>query len=66
MIDTLLNTVEERLTSLPEEKVIRRHTRWIALQSTVPIINTIFGVYINPHCHILESYDQKHINKIKK
>lgn len=65
MEKTLLNImIEERATTLPTEKVIRRHTRWIANQTTVPIITGIFGTYINPHCHVLDSYDQKHVNKM--
>lgn len=67
MENTLLNTIiEERATVLPQEQVIRRHTRWIANQSTVPIVTGVFGTYINPHCHVLDTYDQKHLEKMNK
>lgn len=62
MEKTLLNTVVvEKLTTLPKEQDIKKHTKWIAKQSTCPIVSTIFGTYINQFCHVLEAYDQKYL-----
>jgi len=67
MEKTLLNTlVIEKLTTLPTEKDIRKHTKWIAQQSTCPIVKTIFGTYINTFCHVLEAYDQKYLMSLNQ
>jgi len=64
MNNTLLNTiVVEKVTNLPTDKRIKQHTRWIALQSQVPFVRTIFGSYINEFCHIHEGYSVEFINK---
>ena len=67
MRKTLLNTIiEEKVTKLPSAQLIKRHTRWIAVQSRTPIINGIFGTYINPHCHVHEAYDQNYLSNLIK
>jgi hypothetical protein len=67
MENTLLNTIiDERITKMPSEKNLKRHTRWIAQQSTVPIINGVFGAYLNPYCHAREAYDQNYLSKLNK
>ena len=67
MEKTLLNTiVEERLTTMPSANSLKRHKRWIASHAATPIISSIFGTWINPHCHVLEAYDQKYLENLNK
>jgi hypothetical protein len=61
-----ITVVEERQTELPADRRIRQHTRWIASQSATPIINTIFGCYLNEYCHVREAYDQNYLKNLTK
>lgn len=67
MENTLLNTIiEERVGKMPTAQNLKRHTRWIAQQSTVPIVNGVFGAYLNPFCHVHEAYDRKFLADLNK
>ena len=61
-----INIIEEKITDMPTDKQLKQHTRWIASQSKVPIINTIFGAYLNEYCHVLEGYDAKYLQTLTK
>lgn len=63
---TILTTVKETLArkeSLTDIQ-LKRQTRWIATSGMVPVVNGIFGGYINPHCHVQESYSLKHLQSL--
>lgn len=67
MEKTLLNTViEEKLTSMPTDRELKRHTRWIAFHSLIPIVSGDFGFYINPFCHVHEGYSQQYLLNLNK
>lgn len=60
----LTNIVEERLTLDVLDNKLKRETRWIAISSKTPIVNTIWGAYINPTCLVHEAYTQKFIKDL--
>lgn len=64
----LTHTIEEKLDNASEysDTQLKRHTRWIALNGTCPIVSGLFGTYINPLCHVLDSYSQQYLEKLVK
>lgn len=42
------------------DKMLARHTSWIARASDIPIIDSIWGIMINQHCHVFDSYSKDH------
>lgn len=63
-MEGLLNIFEERIgkksDTIFDERIAARQQFRIATSATVPIVNTIFGRYINPFCHILDSLSIVH------
>ena len=59
--------VEERLdpkVNYDGDRMLARHTKWIANSATIPIIESVWGIMINERCHVFDSYSKDH--KISK
>lgn len=55
--------IKERLSKFDAKQsdtILKRQTRNIANSAMVPVVNTIYGNYINPFCHILDSMATTH------
>ena len=58
--------VEQLATVCPKDNVLKRHTRWIAMQTEVPIIHSVHGDWLNENCHIRPSYSQQYLSNQNK
>ena len=60
--------VNGKLTKIkcPSDKIVKRQTKIIAQNTRHQMVKTIFGTYINPHCHVLDTYLQADLEKMVK
>lgn len=61
---TMPPIIDEKLTQLPKETVIKRQTKRIAQHFNMPIVSTIFGSYMNTYCHIQDAYTVAQYNTL--
>jgi hypothetical protein len=66
VILTMPPIIDEKLTDLPKDAVMKRQTKRIAQHFNMPIVNSIFGSYMNTYCHIQDAYTESQYNKLIK